>query len=126
MSTETTRELFQRYVDALVNEGKGPDVMKRYISDPALLEHIAMFEAAFPNYTLEPQDIVAEDDKLVLRGTFRGVHRGEFQGIAPTGREVTLPLVVIYRVQDGKIAEHWLSADLHSLLQQLGATPVPA
>ncbi len=125
MSTEATREFFQRYVDTLVNEGKGRDVMSRFISDEALLEHIATFEAAFPDYMLEPKDIIAENDKLVLRGTFKGVHRGSFQGIAPTGREVSLPLVVIYRLQDGKIAEHWLSADMLSLMQQLGATPAP-
>jgi predicted ester cyclase len=126
MSTDSTKEFFQRYISALTNEGKAPEVMQRYISDEALLEHIAMFEAAFPGYTLEPQDIIAEDDKLVLRAMFRGVHRGAFQGMPPTGREVSTPVVVIYRVAGGKIAEHWLSANLLDLMQQLQGAPALA
>ena len=126
MSTETTKQFFQRYVNALTNEGKAPEVMQRYISDVALLEHIAMFEAAFPDYTLEPQDVIAEDDKLVLRAMFRGVHRGAFQGVVPTGREVETPIVVIYRVSGGKIAEHWLSANMLDLMQQLEEASAPA
>ena len=126
MSTETAKDFFQRYIDALTNEGKTAEVMRRYISDEALLDHIAMFEAAFPDYTLEPQDVIAEDDKLVLRAIFRGVHRGDFQGMAPTGREVSSPIMVIYRIAGGKVAEHWMSADMLDVLQQLGAAPAPA
>jgi predicted ester cyclase len=85
-----------------------------------------MFEAAFPGYDLEINDMVAEDDKVAIRATFHGTHRGEFQGIPPTGRDVSIPLMLIYRIASDRIVEHWMNADSLGLLQQLGAVPVPA
>jgi predicted ester cyclase len=70
-------------------------------------------------------DVLADGDKVALRGTFQGVHRGEFQGTV-TGRAVVVPLMLIYCIAAGKIAEHWMNADLLSLFQQLGKVPVPA
>jgi predicted ester cyclase len=60
--------------------------------------------------------------RLVVRGT----HQGDFQGIAPTGKQVTIPAIRIYRVADGKMAELWVEFDALGLLQQLGAVPTPA
>ena len=125
MSTESTRQFFQRYMDALQQGDKSPGLISRFVRDEALQDHIAMFEAAFPGYTLDAEDTIVSGDKAVLRGVFKGTHRGEFQGIAPTGREVSVPLMVIYRIEDNKIVEHWMNADLLSLMQQLGATPAP-
>jgi predicted ester cyclase len=126
MSTESSRQFIERYIKAMTEGEKSPEAVAAYVSDESLQEHIAMFEAAFPNYGLEVHDILADGDKVALRATFRGMHRGDFQGISATGREVSTPLTIIYRIQDGKIAEHWLNADVLSLLQQLGAMPVPA
>ncbi len=126
MSSETSRQFIERYVNALNGSAKSPDLVEEYVSDEALKAHIAAFEVAFPGYDIEVHDILADGDRVAVRGTFRGVHRGEFQGIAPTGRVVSVPLMLIYRIADGRIAEHWMSADSLSLLQQLGAAPVPA
>jgi predicted ester cyclase len=52
---------------------------------------------------------------------FYGTHRGEFMGIAPTGREVRFTGLTIDRVVDGKIVENWIEGDLEDLLQQIGA-----
>ena len=55
--------------------------------------------------------------------TYHGTHRGEFLGVAPTGRKIQFETVDVMRVRDGKIAEHWGVANLFSLMQQLGAWP---
>jgi predicted ester cyclase len=71
-------------------------------------------------------DVIAEGDKVAVRATFRGTHTGDFMGIAPTQRQVTQPLIIIYRVDGDKIVEHWLSIDMLSFMQQLGVVPEPA
>jgi predicted ester cyclase len=56
----------------------------------------------------------------------RGIHRGEFRGAAPTGREVTFPAIIIYQVGGGKIVKHWLASDTLSIAQQVGLVPASA
>jgi predicted ester cyclase len=68
---------------------------------------------------------VAEGDTVAARVAFRGTHRGEFQGIPPTGKEVTFSSMVFNHVVDGKVEEHWVEFDLLRLMGQLGAIPEP-
>jgi steroid delta-isomerase-like uncharacterized protein len=86
----------------------------------------AAFRAAFPDWHSTPEELVAEGDRVAERWTGRGTHRGEFQGIPATGKEVAVPGVVFYRIRDGKIAEFRGSFNMLSMLQQLGAAPAPA
>jgi predicted ester cyclase len=62
-------------------------------------------------------------DRVTTYKTYHGTHRGEFLGVAPTGRTIQFETVDVMRVRDGKITEHWGVANLFSLLQQLGAWP---
>ena len=64
---------------------------------------------------------IAEGDMVANRFVFHGTHRGEFMGIAPTGREVTARGIAIDRVEDGKIVESWIEVDLEDMVRQLGA-----
>ena len=75
----------------------------------------------FPDLSVEPEFIVAEDDKVVVRWLGTGTHTGEFRGIAPTGKSISIAGVAIYRVADGKIVEGWSQADTFALLTQIGA-----
>ena len=83
------------------------------------------FAEAFPDLRLTIQDIAAEGDTVAARVAFRGTHRGEFQGIPPTDKEVAFSSMEFNRVMDGKVEEHWVELDLFGLLQQLGAIPEP-
>jgi len=83
------------------------------------------FVGAFPDLRLEVQNIIGEGDTVAARVAFRGTHRGEFQGIPPTGREVAFTSIEINRVEDGKVQEHWVEIDLLRLMGQLGAIPDP-
>jgi len=80
---------------------------------------------AFPDHHETVDDIVAEGDKVVTRARWMGTHQGEFQGMAPTGKHVTLTAITIYRIIGGKIVELWEEADILGMMQQLGVIPSP-
>jgi steroid delta-isomerase-like uncharacterized protein len=79
--------------------------------------------AAFPDFRLTIDVVVAEDDRVAVRWTATGTQRGEFQGIATTGRRVTITGIEIDRVADGRVVETWTEFDRLGFLQQLGAAP---
>ena len=83
------------------------------------------FATAFPDARFTVDEVVAEGDRVVVRHTLRGTHKGDFQGIPPTGRPIAVTGIVVYRVAGGQIVEAWLNADFLGLLQQLGAIPAP-
>jgi predicted ester cyclase len=84
---------------------------------------VMAFRTAFPNWVETVEDVIGEDDRVVVRVTGSGTHRGEFQGVAPTGRHVTAGGIGIARIEDGRIAEAWAAYDALGLLVQLGAIP---
>jgi steroid delta-isomerase-like uncharacterized protein len=86
----------------------------------------AAMRTAFPDWSSTTEELVAEEDRVVERWTGRGTQQSEFQGIPPTGKQVAVQGVVFYRIRDGKIAEFRGSFDMLSMLQQLGASPMPA
>ncbi len=120
MSITDNKDLVARYFAALSGQPKTEDLVRTYTNDPALLGHVAFFEAAFPRYELFADDLLAEGDKVAVRARFAGVHKGDLQGIAPTGKAVALPFIIIYRIASGLIAEHWMSVDQLDLMRQLG------
>jgi steroid delta-isomerase-like uncharacterized protein len=75
--------------------------------------------AAFPDFHNRIEELVAEDDKVAVRLTYTGTHRGELFGIRPTGRQVSYAGVAIFRIVEGRIAEGWVLGDVHGLVQQL-------
>ncbi len=81
---------------------------------------------AFPDLHHEIEDIVAERDKVAVRLNVTGTHKGEFQGILPTGKKLSLDEMGFITIVDGKITEWWISADKMRLMQQLGALPKPS
>lgn len=81
-----------------------------------------MFLTGSPG-TYRIDDMIAEDDKVVIRLTGQGVHSGDLFGIPPTHREFTATGITILRIADGKIVERWVEVDMLGTLQQLGAIP---
>ncbi len=95
------------------------ELVRRYVADERLAKHIVEIEAAFPSYEIIIEDLLAEGDKVVVRGEFQGIHRGPFAGIEPTGKSVSAGLIIIYAIASGRIVDHWMQFDLFTLLQQL-------
>jgi len=83
------------------------------------------FLAAFPGLSHRVEETVAEGDRVATRLTIQGPHKGEFQGIPPTGKTVTMTALNIFRIADGRIVSHWIEYDALGMLQQLGAMPAP-
>jgi len=122
MSITANKELVRQYLDAINRKPKTIDVLQQYLTDQELIDHIVVAELAFPLYWLEVDEMIAEGDLVSLRVKMRGVHRGEFMGIPPTGKEIIIPGFLTYRIVNGKIADHWMMMDNNLMLQQLGAS----
>jgi predicted ester cyclase len=135
VSKEQNKATFRRYVEEVGNEGKldlvkeifdsylshqpdghakerGPEDVKRFIGE---------FRQAFDFHsTMEEQ--IAEGDKVVIRWTIRGTQQGKFRGIAPSGEQITLKGIGIFRFsEEGKVVESWDNFDPLGMMQQLGA-----
>ena len=71
-------------------------------------------------------DVFSVGDRVAVRWIGRGTHRGELMGVAPTGADIAVDAISLFRVSGGKIVEEWTVWDALGLLQQVGAVPVPA
>ena len=88
-------------------------------------QFFAMTHSAFPDFHSTLEDMFAEGDKVVQRFTARGTHKGEFMGIPPTGKQVTITGIAIHRITGGKIVEDWVNMDMLGMMVQLGVVPPP-
>jgi len=84
---------------------------------------ITTCRAAFHGLHVSIEDMMADGDRVTCRFTARGIHRGEFMGLPPTGKEIEMTGIEIFRLREGKIAELWGEANLMGLMQQLGVLP---
>ena len=90
----------------------GPEGQKRIAAD---------FRAAFPDLRFDVEFLLAEGDLVAGRWTATGTHLGAWAGQAPTGREMRLSAVNVFRFDDGKVVELWNHRDDLGLMEQLGA-----
>ena len=86
-------------------------------------EYIAPIYTALPDLKHVIEDMIAEGDKVVARFTVRGTYRGEFMGIAPTGKQVVCTSMAVYSIVKGKFMEVWCDYDALGLMQQFGVIP---
>ena len=85
----------------------------------------AMFRSAFPDIVVNVEDVVAEGDLVAVRWTSTGTHKGPLFGIPATGRAVRVNAMVVYRIEDGRLAEGWINRDDLGMMRQLGVVPTP-
>lgn len=78
-----------------------------------------MLHAAFEGASFEVDSMIGEGDNVVAMSRITGVHKGEFMGIAPTGRTINVGVADQFRIKDGKVVEHWGVLDSGALMQQL-------
>jgi steroid delta-isomerase-like uncharacterized protein len=83
-------------------------------------ELVTRFRAAFPDVRVTVENMVAEGDYVAHRTSINGTHRGDYRGIAPTGKQVTSTSNILSRFAGGKEAEAWEEYDMLGVLQQLG------
>ena len=132
MSTEENKALLRRLFEEVWNQGNLAPLHEVLAADflyhpdlrglEAYKQAIRLYLTAFPDLHFTIEDMLAEGDRVVTRWTLRGTHQGPFQDIPPTGKQVTLTGISIFRVANGKGVEVWTDADYLGILQQLGVT----
>jgi steroid delta-isomerase-like uncharacterized protein len=131
---ETVRRLYEEYLNQNRTELLASLVSEDVVLHSATEERgIAAYEAltdrlriAFPDMQFTLQDLIASDDRVVVRWTMDATHSGPLVGIPATGKRVQQRANVIYRFADGKIAEGWAVMDQVGMLRQLGFDPLAA
>ena len=91
----------------------------------SLKQFVMMFRTSFPDLTFADQEYVAEGGRVASCFDMIGTHYETFQGIPPTGQQVIVPGMHVFRIADGRIAEIRISMDTLGMLQQLGVLPEP-
>jgi predicted ester cyclase len=127
MSAQENKDFVRKYLEALSGKPKPPELVDQFVAEQPMKDHIAAAEAGFPGYELEADRMIAEDDLISVIGRFSGTHTGTFMGIPPTGKSFSdVPIHITYKVEDGKIVDHWMLFDSANLMQQLGLVPSAA
>jgi steroid delta-isomerase-like uncharacterized protein len=139
VATEDNKAIVRRYYEDVLNAGDIAALEDLAVAeydehDPlpgqangreGLRQRVELLRNAFrPQFTIE--DMIAEQDKVVVRWINRGTHVGEFMGMPATGKSFTIPGIDIHLMRNGKMAEHWHVVDQLGQLQQLGIIPQPA
>jgi len=129
---EQNKALYRQALDEILNKHNFQAVDQYYTDNyiqhnpevppgrEGFKKFFATFFTAFPDMTATIDHLYAEDDKVFAFLTFQGTHKGEFQGIAPTGKQVTIKTAEIFRVEDGKFAEHWDTVNASDMEEKLG------
>jgi steroid delta-isomerase-like uncharacterized protein len=120
-------EVFNRGNLSYIDEFFSPDIV---IHDPdkelrgleQVKQGIARLRMAFPDLHYTAEDVIAEDDKVVIRFRGRGTHRGEFRGAPATDKKMTYTGIMILRFVDNKVVDYWAVSDALGIFQQLGGT----
>jgi predicted ester cyclase len=133
---EENKALVLRYVEEVWNE-HDLDAIDELVS-PGYVNHAASTDeyrrggarrtwewllSVFPDHHFEVEDAAADGRTVAVRGTMVGSHEGELMSIAPTGKRVAAQQSHWFRVEEGKLSEHWAVRDDLGMLQQLGAMP---
>ena len=137
LSLEEMKQFVRDHFENFVNRKKSEVALRNFSED--FLDHDEpsgptsgpgaakrMIEGAYikwPDLHVTVEDILAEGDKVMVRNTVFGTHRGEFMGIAPTGKQIQQRGFDLFRIAGGKVVEHWGEYDWFGLYQQLGVVP---
>jgi steroid delta-isomerase-like uncharacterized protein len=140
MSTEQNKALVRQLVEEAINQGNMSVIDEFLIPD--FIEHeelppgippgreapktlFTMLRSAFPDLKATIEHLIAEGDEVVLHMTWTGTQKGEFMGIPPTGKSISINVIDILGIAEGKFVEHWGVMDSMAMMQQLGVVPAP-
>jgi steroid delta-isomerase-like uncharacterized protein len=117
VADEIIAPTYLHHDDSTPDLGKGPESEKKRVN---------LYRTAFHDLRLSIEDLLAEGETVVARWSCRGVHKGELNDIAPTGKQFAITGVTIARFSNGKIVEGFVNWDALGLMRQLGVVPEPA
>ncbi len=137
MSVEANKAAVERFGGEAFNNGDlssseeliAPDIVDH---DPApgqapgregIEQFVNTIRTAFPDLETTIDEMIGEGDYVAFRYTIEGTHQGEFMGVAPTGKRVSVTAMEMLRFADGKMVDRWGNTDQLGILQQIGALP---
>ena len=134
MSSERNKALIRRLFDEVLNAGnfglldqligasyvEHNPVSKQAAGAAGIRERIQTMRTAFPDLRFVVDELIAEGEFVAARYHWQGTHKGTFLGIAPTGRRLSVRGMDFYRLEDGRLIEHWDTVDEFGMLSQLG------
>ncbi len=142
MSVEQNKVIVRRFIEELWNDRNlnvadeifAADCVTYQLhsdSEPAaslrdpdtLKKHVAEWLASFPDLTFTIEQMLAEGDKVATWCVMRGTHTNVWLGVAPTGKQISIRMVIIHRIADRKIVEDWVLVESLGFFQQLGLVP---
>ena len=139
MSEEDNKAAVRRFFEDAWNKGDVAQV-KAFLADEFVSQNslnftiqssddycrgLVAYREAFPDLITSVEDVIAEGDRVVVRGTDRGTHQGEFMGRPASGRFVTATWIEIFRMESGKAVEGWVESDTRMLMDQLSKEQDP-
>ena len=138
--TETNKALVRRWFREVWNEGREATIDELFaeggvayglgdreaeVRGPAQLKpFVRNLRGTLPDLQISIQEIMAEEDKVMVRVLLEGTHSGSGLGVPPSGRRIRVAGIVVIRVSKGQFVEGWNSWDQLGLLRQIGALPV--
>lgn len=134
MSSERNKALIQRLFDEVLNAGnfglldqligasyvEHNPVANQAAGAAGVRDRIRDLRKAFPDLRFVLDELVGEGEVVAARYHWQGTHKGTFLGIAPTGRRLSVRGMDFYRLEDGRVIEHWDVVDEFGMLSQLG------
>lgn len=138
MPTEANKALVRRFIDEVFVAGREDAVDELVATDfvphswpgvgpghEPLKQAQERISKGLSDVSMTIEDMIAEGDRVAVRLTSHAVQSGDFMGMPASGKEYTVSETHIFRIADGKIAEHWRDMDSLGLMRQLGALPEP-
>ena len=137
MSTEQNKAIIRRLFEEGLNQNK-PSVIDELLAPNFVIynspvgtvhgpagfrQGIEGFRKSFPDLHVTFEEEFADDDVVVHRGYLTGTHQGEFEGVPPTGKQIKINTLDIWRLKNGRAVENWVQMDMLSLMQQVGVIP---
>jgi predicted ester cyclase len=137
LSPEDKKEIVRRATEEFIN--RADEAAADEVFTSSYIEHahpgvgnLAEFKVymrglrnSLGNFSIEIQAVLVDGDYVIHRALLKGTHQDTLFGLPPTGRKVAVEVIDIFRLEGGKIAEHWGQADTPGLLQQIGIAPPP-
>jgi steroid delta-isomerase-like uncharacterized protein len=137
MSVEANKVIVRRTFEEIFNQGNlalvetwvaatfvNHAAPAEMLSGPESLKgHVVLLRTAFPDLHFTVEELIADEERVAARVTFRGTHRGVFRGFPSTNKSFVHSQMHLVRFVKGKVVEHWAVRDDLGLMQQLGIVP---
>lgn len=132
-STESNKQVVLRFNKEFLERGNVA-VLKEIVADNfvnhtapgnisndvnGLIQFVEVLHKGFPDMRVEIHEQIAEGDIVATRKTIHATHLGEIMGRKPTGKKITMNVIDMVRVKDGKYVDHWGRNDIMQVIQQL-------